>query len=93
MPAAASSRARSDAGSTARRGDIASHRTWRVKGNAIGLAAGTQVLTEGIAEAIFGTGDLAETAAWIINLAVAAWALRRRSLTFATDPWQAGASS
>jgi len=50
-------------------------------------------LTEGIAEAIFGTGDLAETAAWIINLAVAAWALRRRSLTFATNPWQAGASS
>lgn len=48
---------------------------------AIGLAAGTQVVTEGSTTAILGTGelagDLAKGAGWVVNLAVAAWVVRR----------------
>jgi Predicted membrane protein (DUF2306) len=82
------------------RGDIATHRAWMVRAYAIGLAAGTQVLTEGIGDAIFDTGvlaaDLAKGAGWVINLAVAEWALRRparRRLALSTGPQQAGALS
>jgi uncharacterized membrane protein YozB (DUF420 family) len=64
-----------------RRRDIAAHRAWMIRGYAIGLAAGTQVFTEGFGGAIFGTGvlaaDLAKGAGWVINLAVAEWAIRR----------------
>jgi uncharacterized membrane protein len=67
-----------------RRRDIATHRAWMVRAYAIGLGAGTQVFTEGFGEAIFGTGvlagDLAKGAAWMINLAVAEWAIRRPTL-------------
>jgi uncharacterized membrane protein len=84
----------------ARRGDIATHRQWMIRAYAIGLAAGTQVFTEGIGGAIFGTGvlagDLAKGAGWAINLAVAEWALRRparRRLALSTGPRQAGALS
>jgi Predicted membrane protein (DUF2306) len=83
-----------------RRGDIATHRAWMMRASAIGLAAGTQVFTEGIGGAIFGTGvlaaDLAKGAGWAINLAVAEWALRhpaRRRLALSTGPQQAGALS
>jgi uncharacterized membrane protein len=83
-----------------RRGDIATHRAWMTRAYAIGLAAGTQVFTEGIGSAIFGTGvfagDLAKGAGWAINLAVAEWALRRpgrRHLALSTGPQQAGALS
>lgn len=64
-----------------RRRDITAHRAWMIRAYAIGLAAGTQTFTEGIAGAIFGTGelrmDLAKGAGWVINLAVAEWAIRR----------------
>lgn len=64
-----------------RRGDIAAHRAWMTRAYAIGLAAGTQAFTEGIGEAILGTGviaaDLAKGAGWFINLAVAEHAIRR----------------
>jgi len=64
-----------------RRRDIAAHRAWMIRAYAIGLAAGTQAFTEGIAGAIFGTGelrmDLAKGAGWVINLAVAECAIRR----------------
>ena len=64
-----------------RRRDIPAHRAWMIRAYAIGLAAGTQVFTQGIGEAIFGTGelrsDLAKGAGWVINLAVAEWAIRR----------------
>jgi uncharacterized membrane protein len=67
-----------------RRRDIAAHRAWMIRGYAIGLAAGTQVFTEGIGQAIFGTGevrgDLAKGAGWVINLLVAEWAIRRTSI-------------
>jgi uncharacterized membrane protein len=83
-----------------RRGDIAAHRTWMVRAYAIGLAAGTQVFTEGIGGAILGTGvlaaDLAKGAGWAINRAVAEWALRRparRRRALSARPRQAGALS
>lgn len=78
-----------------RRGDIATHRAWMVRAYALGLAAGTQVFTEGFGGAIFGTGvlaaDLAKGAAWVINLAVAECALRRPALS--TGRQHAGALS
>jgi len=76
-----------------RRRDIAAHRVWMTRAYAIGLAAGTQVFTEGIGGALFGTGvlaaDLAKGAGWAINLAVAEYALRRPALP--TRPRHAGA--
>jgi uncharacterized membrane protein len=65
---------------TIRRGDIAAHRAWMTRAYAIGLAAGTQAFTEGIGEAIFGTGviaaDLAKGAGWMVNLVIAEHAIR-----------------
>ncbi len=64
-----------------RRGDVDGHRAWMVRGYALGLAAGTQVLTGGFAEAAVGTGelrsDVAKGLGWVINLAVAEWVVRR----------------
>lgn len=64
-----------------RRHDLAAHRAWMIRAYAIGLAAGTQAFTQGIAVAVVGTGelrmDLAKGAGWVINLAVAEWAIRR----------------
>jgi len=63
-----------------RRRDVPAHRAWMIRAYAIGLAAGTQVFTEGLGGAAFGTGelrgDLAKGAGWAINLAVAEWAIR-----------------
>ncbi len=68
--------------SAARRRDIRTHRAWMIRAYAIGLAAGTQAFTEGFTEAFFGVGelqgDLAKGAGWVINLAVAEWAIRHR---------------
>jgi uncharacterized membrane protein YozB (DUF420 family) len=64
-----------------RRRDVAAHRAWMIRAYAIGLAAGTQVVTEGSTIAILGTGelagDLAKGAGWVINLAAAEWVVRR----------------
>jgi uncharacterized membrane protein len=87
-----------------RRRDIAAHRAWMIRAYAIGVAAGTQAFTEGIVSGFFGVGelrdDLAKGAGWVINLAVAEWAIRRatkptrtRRTRRATDPLPAGASS
>lgn len=66
-----------------RRRDIASHRAWMVRAYAIALGAGTQAFTEGFGAAIFGSGvlaaDLEKGAAWVINLTIAEWAIRRAS--------------
>ena len=66
---------------TVRRGDVAAHRAWMMRAYAIGLAAGTQAFTEGVGGALFGTGvlaaDVAKGSGWVINLAVAEWAIRR----------------
>ena len=64
-----------------RRRDIEAHRAWMIRAYAIGLAAGTQAFTEPIGGAILGTGvlaaDVAKGSAWVINLAVAEWVVRR----------------
>lgn len=64
-----------------RRGDINRHRAWMIRGYALGLAAGTQVLTGGLAEATVGIGELRSDVAnglgWVINVAVAEWVVRR----------------
>ncbi|MAU01223.1 MAG: hypothetical protein CL608_29110 [Anaerolineaceae bacterium] len=67
-----------------RRRDIMQHRAWMVRAYAIGLGAGTQVLTGMAGALIFGTPNEFENAllmgaAWVINLAVAEWIIRKRS--------------
>ncbi len=64
-----------------RRRDVARHRAWMIRAYAIALAAGAQVFTLGIGEAIVGKGDTSRAllagAGWVINLAVAEWVIRR----------------
>ena len=67
-----------------RRRDVTRHRAWMMRGYAIGLGAGTQVLTLSAGELIVGPPSelsraLLMGAAWVINLAVAEWAIRKRS--------------
>jgi uncharacterized membrane protein len=68
-----------------RRRDILAHRAWMMRAYAIALGAGTQAFTEGVGGAVFGHSPLAldasRGAAWVINLAVAEWAVRRPSTT------------
>jgi len=66
-----------------RRGDVIRHRAWMMRGYAIGLGAGTQVLTQLAGALIVGppselSGALLMGAGWVINLAVAEWAIRKR---------------
>jgi len=67
-----------------RRRDIAAHRAWMMRAYALGLGAGTQMFTEGIGEALFGTGDLSKAismgSAWVINVLIAEWVIRRPAL-------------
>jgi uncharacterized membrane protein len=64
-----------------RRRDIARHRAWMTRAYALALGAGTQVFTQGIGHAVFGTSelttDLCLGAGWAINLAIAEYAIRR----------------
>jgi uncharacterized membrane protein YozB (DUF420 family) len=67
-----------------RRGDVRRHQAWMMRGYAIGLGAGTQVLTQGVGAVILGpphelSNALLMGAGWVINLAVAEWAIRRRA--------------
>jgi uncharacterized membrane protein len=61
--------------------DVPTHRAWMIRAYALATGAGTQVVTVGISEAAFGTGDLPKalsmTSGWVINLAVAEWIIRR----------------
>ena len=61
--------------------DIARHRAWMTRAYALALGAGTQAFTVGFGEAAFGAGvvrtDLMMAAAWVVNLAVAEWVIRR----------------
>lgn len=64
-------------------GDVRGHRAWMVRSYAIGLGAGTQVLTLLAGEVIAGPPSefgraLLMGAGWAINLAVAEWAIRKR---------------
>jgi len=64
-----------------RRRDITGHRAWMTRAYALGLGAGTQALTVGFGEALFGSSvvshDVIMAAAWAINLCVAEWVIRR----------------
>jgi hypothetical protein len=69
------------------RGNVATHAAQMTRAYAIGMGAGTQVLTHLPYFALFGKPDeFARTvlmgSAWVLNLAVAEWAVRRR-------PWAA----
>jgi hypothetical protein len=66
-----------------RRRDVTGHRAWMMRAYAIGLGAGTQVLTLMAGSLVVGTpSKLGEAllmgAGWVINLAVAEWAIRKR---------------
>lgn len=68
------------------RGDVMPHRAWMMRGYAIGLGAGTQALTLMVGELIGGPPNelsraLLMGAAWVINLAVAEWVIRKRKRT------------
>ena len=65
------------------RRDIARHRAWMIRGYAIGQGAGTQVFTllpwmliAGVPSEL--TRDMLMIVAWLINLAVAEWIIRRQ---------------
>lgn len=64
-----------------RRRDIRTHRVWMTRAYAIGLGAGTQAFTLGIGQGILGTTPLTtalfNAAGWVINLAIAEWAIRK----------------
>jgi uncharacterized membrane protein len=65
-----------------RRREIARHRAWMMRGYALGLGAGTQVLTLLVGEIVLGPpGEVARGllmgAGWAINLALAEWIIRR----------------
>lgn len=64
-----------------RRRDIGSHRAWMIRAYALALGAGSQVLTQGFGEAVFGTGELSTalsiSSGWILNAAIAEWIIHR----------------
>jgi uncharacterized membrane protein len=64
-----------------RGGVVAGHRAWMTRAYALALGAGTQVFTQAIGPAVFGTSELVNDlclgAGWAINLAVAEYAIRR----------------
>jgi hypothetical protein len=66
-----------------RRRDFARHRAWMIRGYAIGMGAGTQVLVHLPWLLFFGLPDelgraLLMGAGWAINLVVVEWVIRRR---------------
>jgi uncharacterized membrane protein len=66
-----------------RQRDFVGHGAWMIRGYAIGLGAGTQVLTLLVGELIAGPPSefsraLLMGAAWVINLAVAEWIIRKQ---------------
>jgi uncharacterized membrane protein len=67
-----------------RRRDYTAHRAWMTRGYAIGLGAGTQVLTNApwmmlIGEPDVGTRAVLMGAGWVINVLVAEWIIRRQT--------------
>jgi uncharacterized membrane protein len=69
-----------------RRGNVKQHRAWMMRGYAIGMGAGTQALVLMVGEMISGKPDELSRAllmglAWVINLVVAEWVIRRRPAT------------
>jgi uncharacterized membrane protein len=69
-------------GFTAIRGrNISAHRAWMIRAYALGLGAGTQTVTQGVGQGLFGTSDLSTglsvSAGWVVNALVAEWVIRR----------------
>jgi uncharacterized membrane protein len=67
-----------------RRGNIAQHQAWMRRAYAIGLGAGTQALILIVPAIAVGKPDadtlaLLMGAAWLINLAIAEWLIRRQA--------------
>jgi uncharacterized membrane protein len=64
-----------------RRRDVPAHRAWMIRAYALSVGAGTQVITEGIGQALLGVNDLSKfvgvTAGWVVNIVVAEWIIRR----------------
>jgi uncharacterized membrane protein len=65
------------------RRDIQSHRRWISRGYALGLGAATQMLVLMVAGIVAGppnelTHDSLMALSWLINLAIAEWAMRKR---------------
>ena len=64
-----------------RRRDVARHRAWMTRAYALALGAATQLFTLAIGPASFGPGvlthDVSLGAAWVINLGVAEYVIRR----------------
>ena len=64
-----------------RRRDVRAHRAWMIRAYALGVAAGTQVITQGVGEAAFGTSNLSTalsvSAGWIVNIVAAELIIRR----------------
>ena len=64
-----------------RRRDVPSHRAWMIRAYALAVAAGTQTLTQGAGQALFGTGTLSTalsiSAGWVVNAVVAEVVVRR----------------
>jgi uncharacterized membrane protein len=72
------------------RHEYAVHGAWMTRAYALGVAAGTQALLLIPASVLFGSTDessraVAMGAAWVINLAVAEFVIRRRSLSRTTS--------
>ncbi|WP_307870802.1 DUF2306 domain-containing protein [Micromonospora sp. C51] len=74
-----------------RRRDFTRHRAWMIRGYAIGMGAGTQFFTQMAWLAAVGplttfgrTGTM--TAAWLINVILAEWIIRRRDGTAGARP-------
>ncbi len=68
-----------------RRRDVAEHQAWMTRAYAIGMGAATQVLTGMAGALILGKVNEFENAllmgaAWVINLAVAEWSIRKDSI-------------
>lgn len=69
---------------TIRRRDVLGHRAWMMRAYALGMGAGTQVLTGIVESLVVAHPDalskaVSMGAAWVINLIVAEWLIRRRS--------------
>ena len=68
-----------------RRRNITEHQAWMTRAYAIGMGAATQVLTGMVGALTLGTVNEFENAllmgtAWVINLAVAEWSIRKDSI-------------
>ena len=68
-----------------RKRDVNQHQAWMTRAYAIGMGAGTQVLTGMAGALILGKVNQFENAllmgaAWVINLAIAEWSIRKDSI-------------